>query len=231
MKCVSTILILFTLFFFRPIYTAQSKDIGRQLATNTVFVALDTETTGLSPTRDRIVEIALVKFQNGKITATNSWLINPGMPIPAPAERVHGISDEMVADKPSCAETLPKVNKFVGDAVLLAHNARFDIGFLKNEYKRSKTAPPGNICLDTLKLAGKWFPESKSHSLKNLITHLNIEPHKKFHRALADSLYLVYVMDQGIAGMGSDIKMADIIKLHGAPLAISKGQKRKNDRK
>lgn len=231
MKCVSTIFILFTLFFFGPICTAQSKDIGQQLATNTVFVAFDTETTGLSPTRDRIVEIALVKFINGKVTATNSWLINPGVPIPSTAERVHGISDEMVANKASCAETLPKVNKFLGNAVLLAHNARFDLSFLKNEYRRAGTVPPENICLDTLKLARKWFPESKSHSLKNLLKHLDIEMDKKNHRALVDSQFLVQVIDKGIARMGRDITIGKIMDLHGAPLAISKRQKRKNDRK
>ncbi len=222
---------LYACFSFCAVCPAQPEKLAQQLATNTTFVAFDTETTGLSATKDRIVEIALTKFKNGKITSTNSWLINPGMPIPKGAQRVHGISDEMVKEKPPCEEILPKISRFVGNAVLVAHNARFDLRFLENEYKRASLAPPENICMDTLKLSRKWFPESKSHSLKKLLEHLDVKPDKKFHRALADSQYIVNVMDKGISTMGRDITIDRILKLHGTPLVISKKKERKDGKK
>lgn len=192
------------------------------LATNAVFVALDTETTGFSSERDRIVEIGLVRFRNGDVLDTSSWLVNPGIEIPWYAKKVHGISDSMVADKPGCAAILPEVTRFIADAPLLAHNARFDLRFLESEYLRAELSPPTNACFDTLKLARKWFPESRSHSLKNLLEHLEIPPENGFHRAMADAAYLVDVFTRGIICMGKDVTLEGLIKLHGPPLKMKR---------
>jgi DNA polymerase-3 subunit epsilon len=107
-----------------------------------VFTAFDIETTGLDPRQDRIVEFGAVKFDNRGPICRYSTLINPGIPMPPEAGRVNGITDEMLAGKPSLETVFPDFLRLVYDTVIIAHNAPFDIGFvhenLKNFYEAGK---------------------------------------------------------------------------------------------
>ncbi|AEJ19177.1 PolC-type DNA polymerase III [Gracilinema caldarium] len=95
-----------------------------------VFIAFDTETTGLEPKTDKIVEIGAVKFDRLGIIGRFSVLINPGIPMPAEAARVNGITDEMLRKQPPIEEVLPDFLRFIGKGILVAHNAPFDVSFI-----------------------------------------------------------------------------------------------------
>ena len=165
------------------------------------FVAFDTETTGLDAGYDRIVEIGAVKFKDGRILESKQWLINPGRRIPYWAEQVHGITTAMVRDAPEFPGVYPEFEDFVRGCVLLAHNARFDVGFLAGETRRNRLASPGLPVLDSLRLFRAWFPEAKSHSLEPLADHAGIEP-GRFHRAADDSTYVVLLFGLGLERLG-----------------------------
>src|SRR5262245_61987692 len=119
-----------------------------------LFVALDTETTGLSPVGDRVLEIAAAAFRaDGYVGGEFGCLVDPGIPIPPELTRIHGITDEMVAGRPSVEEVLPEFLRFVADSVLVAHNAPYDVAMLMlpliRMRGRSAHRPPNNLVLDT----------------------------------------------------------------------------------
>lgn len=101
-----------------------------------VCIAFDTETTGLDPKRDRIVEIGAVKFDERGIIARFSTLIYPGIPMPEEAGKVNGITDAMLAGKPTAVEVLPDFLRFIEGGILVAHNAPFDVSFIQGELER-----------------------------------------------------------------------------------------------
>jgi len=158
--------------------------------TNSTFIAFDTETTGLSRRSDRIVELAAVRFNMHRVLARKRWLLNPGIPIPRFATRVHGITDTMVADKPSFKDIYPAFTNFISDAVLLAHNASFDKAVLSAEAARNGFEPLQNIVVDTLRLSRKFYPKLTSHRLETLVTELKLKRGGAFHRADADAEYV-----------------------------------------
>jgi len=164
------------------------------------FVAFDVETTGFNREADRIVEIGSVKFRDGYVVESKAWLVNPGMNIPIDVQAVHGITDTMVADAPDFGTVFAEFTEFVGDAVLLAHNAAFDVRFLQAEMERNSVKPVTNPVLDTLKISRKFYPELASHSLDNLARTFNF-PTSERHRSLPDAmhvkdLFLVLIRDQ-----------------------------------
>ncbi|QHI70768.1 3'-5' exonuclease [Tichowtungia aerotolerans] len=169
-----------------------------RLVTNTVFVAFDMETTGFNSENDRLVEIGAVKFRgDGSVLSSASWLVNPQRDIPFYATEVHGILTEMVTTAPVFSEVWPQFEAFCGDAVLLAHNAAFDVGFLLAELERAGMNAPSMPIADTLALFRKWFPHEKSCSLGKLTTSLGV-PGETYHRAEADSFHIVNVFRIGI---------------------------------
>src|SRR5258706_14884604 len=97
------------------------------------FVALDLETTGLDVDRDTILEIGAVKFKGNRVDDEYSTLVNPGRPISAFISQLTGITDAMVAGKPFVRQVLPGLDKFVGDAIIVGHNIKFDLGFLRQQ--------------------------------------------------------------------------------------------------
>ena len=168
------------------------------LVKETVFVAFDTETTGFSRDKDRLVEIGAVKFRgDGEVLATTNWLINPQREIPTYATKVHGITTEMAAQAPEFKEIWPEFEAFCGDAVLLAHNAPFDVGFLRAELKRAKIKAPALPVVDTLPLFRKWFPRALSHSLEPLSSYLGVSG-DTYHRADADAFHIVNIFNVGM---------------------------------
>lgn len=149
------------------------------------YVVFDIETTGLSPTNDRITEIGAVKIRDGIVIDEFNQLINPGLPIPDKIVNLTGITDEMVSDKPKIEEVLPEFDNFIKGSVLVAHNATFDIGFIRENYiKIGKTID--NPVLDTLELTRALFPHLKRHKLDIIAKHLNVDL-TNHHRAVDDA--------------------------------------------
>lgn len=162
-----------------------------------VFVAFDTETTGFGAQRNRVLELAAVKWRNGERLEHKQWLINPEMEIHPMARNVHGITSEMIKDKPLIADILPLFRAFSAHGILLAHNARFDVDFLAAELKRSEQEPLGVTVIDTLALFRAWFPEAPEHSLEGLVKYLRL-PAGQHHRALQDADYILLILEKAL---------------------------------
>ncbi len=154
---------------------------------DTVFTAFDFETTGLHSGSDRIVEFGAVKFRGAEVLGTFGTLVNPGIPIPEDSVKITGISSEMVADKPAVEDVLDEFLAFVGDSILVAHNASFDMGFLRAALAGSGRPDVSNLLIDTQQLAKRAFPGQKSYSLQNLAAFLKF-PLNNAHRAVDDSI-------------------------------------------
>ncbi|WP_352417849.1 PolC-type DNA polymerase III [Proteiniborus sp.] len=152
---------------------------------DTEYVVFDIETTGFSSKNDKITEIGAVKIINGQIVDRFSQLINPNVRIPERIVELTGITDELVADKPSIEEALPNFIKFIGTSVLVAHNASFDTGFIRENCHRIGLEL-SNSTLDTLQLSRELLPNLKSHKLNILSKHLNVSL-ENHHRAVDDS--------------------------------------------
>jgi DNA polymerase-3 subunit epsilon len=152
------------------------------------YVFFDVETTGLYPLAgDRILEIALIKTVKGTITDTFEIMFNPGKPIPEEATMTNNITDEMVSDCPPFSiEIVQKIQDFIGDSILVAHNAAFDLGFLSVEMGRLGVTFDGWRAIDTLKIAQSIFTGQRNR-LENLIRRYNIQFDGTLHRALADT--------------------------------------------
>lgn len=168
------------------------------LVKDTVFVSFDTETTGFSPKKDRLVEIGAVKFRgDGEVLAVTNWLVNPQREVPYYATKVHGITTEMAAAAPLFVEIWPEFEAFCDDTVLLAHNAPFDVGFLRAELERVELDGPALPVLDTLPVFRKWFPHALSHSLGKLSIYLGVDG-DVYHRAEADSFHVINIFNVGM---------------------------------
>lgn len=173
-------------------------------------IILDTETTGLDPKNgDRIVEIAAIELFNGSVSTNNFHrYINPERDIPDSAFRVHGISDEMVADKPKFADIVADFLLFIGDDSIVAHNADFDLRFLNSELERIGRAPLSNErVIDTLALARKKHPGS-SNSLDALCARYGVDrSHRVKHGALIDAEILAEVYIELTGGRQTSLSL------------------------
>jgi DNA polymerase-3 subunit epsilon len=150
-------------------------------------MAFDLETTGLIPGHDRIVEIGAVAFSPaGGVEAEFAELVDPGIPIPHAASHVSGITDDMVRGRSTVAGTLPAFLAFLGDAVPVAHNAAFDVGFLAADAARLGLAAPSTPVIDTRALARAVFPHRRSYALDALCRELGLDV-RFAHRGLADA--------------------------------------------
>ncbi len=167
----------------------------------------DTETTGVRPDKDRIIEIAAFDpIQN----RTFSSLIKPDCPIPPEASAIHKITDEMVKDAPTFAEVGKLFIEFCSeDVVLIAHNNdSFDKPFLECEYKRNEVALPNWPYIDSLKFSRKYRPDLPRHSLQHLREYHGIKANNA-HRALDD----VIILHQIFSLMIDDLTMETILGL------------------
>lgn len=145
---------------------------------------LDLETTGATPLRDRITEIALVRFDNGIETARWQTLVNPEQPIPPFIVQLTGIENEMVANAPTFSQVADTLLAFLEGTVLSAHNVRFDHGFIKAEFKRIGITLRQKV-LCTVKLSRLLYPQFKSHGLDAIMQRHNITTVAR-HRAMGD---------------------------------------------
>lgn len=151
------------------------------------FVAFDFETTGLYPASDRIVELGAARFLGDEVLASFEELSNPGIPINPDAAKVSGISDDDVRHAPPVAVQIALFREFLGEAVLVAHNAPFDMGFLRAAVGAAGLPEVSNLVIDTQQLAIKAFPRRRSYGLQNLAVELGLPPNRA-HRALDDAI-------------------------------------------
>jgi DNA polymerase-3 subunit epsilon len=169
-----------------------------------VFVVVDLETTGGSPASCEITEIGAVKVRGGERLGEFQTLVNPGVPIPPFISVLTGISDAMVGGAPRLGTALPAFLEFAGDAVLVAHNAPFDISFLKAACAATGREWPGNRVLDTARLARQVVtrdeaPNCKLASLARLFRATTTPD----HRALSDARATVDVLHGMIERLGN----------------------------
>ncbi|XEC97145.1 PolC-type DNA polymerase III [Paenibacillus tarimensis] len=174
-----------------------------------VYVVFDIETTGLSIINNKIIELAGVKMKEGKEIDRFSTFINPHEKIPYHIQQLTSISDDMVADAPELAPKLREFVEFIGDSVLVAHNARFDMGFIQAACKSIGLPELTNPVLDTLELARFIHPAMKNHRLNTLADKykISLENH---HRAIDDSLALGGIL----FGLIQDAAARNITGLH-----------------
>ncbi|MDN4482156.1 DEDD exonuclease domain-containing protein [Demequina lignilytica] len=162
-------------------------DVGEPLS-QTTFVVVDLETTGTSPQTARITEIGAVKTRGGELVGEFQTLVDPGLPIPPMIVALTGITDAMVVAAPRIEQVLPSFLEFLGDGVLVAHNAPFDVGFLKAACRAHGYAWPGSQVVDTVTLARRATTkeEAPNKKLSTLarVFGTAVEPN---HRALEDA--------------------------------------------
>ena len=149
------------------------------------YVVFDLETTGFSSAKDKIIEIGAVKVENGEITDKYSTFVNPKIPIPFRITQLTSITDEMVMESPEIETILPQFLKFVGDAVLVAHNASFDVSFIE-ENCRQQGIEPDFTSVDTVGLARVLLPTLSKFKLNVVAKALNISQ-EHHHRAVDDA--------------------------------------------
>ncbi len=149
------------------------------------FIVFDLETTGFSPIKDKIIEIGAVKVEKGKITERFSTFVNPQIPIPFKITQLTSITDAMVLDAPPIEEVLPRFLEFVGDGVLVAHNASFDVSFIEQNC-RYEDIQPDFTSVDTVAMARVLLPTLSRFKLNIVAKALNISL-ENHHRAVDDA--------------------------------------------
>jgi DNA polymerase-3 subunit epsilon len=170
------------------------------------YVVFDTETTGLRPSEgDELVSIAAVRIVNGRLLTGETFerLLNPGRPIPASAARIHGITDDMVREKPPARIVLPQFKKFVGDGVLVAFNAAFDMRFLELKEKEAGVRFD-NPVLDALLLAIHASGDDQDASLSAMAARLGVAVTGR-HTALGDAMVTAAIW----------VKLLDLLEARG----------------
>ncbi len=183
--------------FSRPEYydfdlfqmSEEGSALDDRLLSELTYTVFDTETTGLNPAGgDAIIQLGAARIVNGKLLRQECFeqLVNPGRPIPAASIPIHGISEDMVVDKPRIGEVLPVFHAFAQDTVLVAHNAAFDMRFLQLQEEATGIAFHQPV-LDTLLLSAVVHPHQDSHRLEAIAERFNVTVLGR-HTALGDAL-------------------------------------------
>ncbi len=155
------------------------------LLEDATFIVFDVETTGLSATYDKIIELAAVKMYQGNVIEKFERFVNPHHALSATTIELTGITDDMVQNAPEIEQVIQDFFEFIGDSILVAHNASFDMGFLYEGYRRTGIDFFSHPVIDTLELARFLHPELKTHRLGSLAKRFNIEL-TQAHRAIFD---------------------------------------------
>lgn len=161
------------------------------------FIVIDFETTGRDPESDRVIEIGLVAFEKGRVAQKESWLVNPGIPVPEEARAVHGITDEELEGASDFAQAMPQLLEMLQGRLPVAYNAGFDRGFLHAELERAAPTgmTPGDLppaarddvtWIDPLVWAREILKDLQSRKLGDVAKHLSI-PLERAHRAAGDA--------------------------------------------
>ena len=178
-------------------------------------IVLDTETTGLSPDNgDRVVEIGCVDLINHVPTSnTFQVYLNPEKQMDPGAEKVHGLTNEFLVDKPKFIDVADDFLSFIGSSTLVAHNADFDVGFLNSELSRAKKEKiKTNRVVDTLKIARTKYPGARN-SLDALCKRFSIDnSNRELHGALLDSELLAEVYLELVGGKEPNLELSSITR-------------------
>ncbi len=175
------------------------------------FAIVDIETTGGRASRDRVTEIGIVLHDGEQILETYESLINPNTYIPAGIVQLTGITQEMVQDAPQFHEVARRIVEMTDGAVFVAHNVRFDYGFLREEFRRlGYTYSRKQLC--TVRMSRKTFPGLPSYSLENLIRHFGIKTDAR-HRALADAMATTELLEMILAAKDSEQTMRTMVNM------------------
>ncbi|MEA4815843.1 MAG: PolC-type DNA polymerase III [Lachnospiraceae bacterium] len=159
---------------------------ARNQSIKDTYIVFDIETTGLTAGYDKITEIGAVKIKDKEIIDSYSTFINPGIPLPKEIIKLTGITDDMLADAPDISAELPRFIDFIGDGVLVAHNAAFDTGFIKQEMKALNLGELKNTIVDTLEISRAMLPDLPKHRLNFVAEALGVSL-KGHHRAVNDA--------------------------------------------
>lgn len=173
------------------------------------YVVFDIETTGLSVTHNKIIELAGIKMVNGQEIGRFETFVNPHEPIPYHIQQLTNITDDMVKDAPELEPKLKEFITFIGDAVLVAHNARFDMGFMQEACRQHGLPPLTNPALDTLELSRFLHPSMKNHRLNTLATLYKVAL-DNHHRAIDDTIALGGIL----AGLLKEALSRGVTELH-----------------
>ena len=187
------------------------------------FIVFDIETTGLSSQNDRITEIGAVKVKGGEVLDRFNMLVNPEIPIPAKITELTGITDEMVANEPTIDKVLPEFLDFIGDRLLIAHNANFDTSFIRRAAERLKL-PFKNPYLDTVAMSRYVNQDQSKHTLDSLAKYFKLGDFNH-HRASDDAemLSLIFykmidkLKDEGIDNIAL---MSEVMSTRADPLKL-----------
>jgi DNA polymerase-3 subunit epsilon len=179
-------------------------DLGTPLS-DVTFVVIDLETTGGSPTNNRITEVGAVKVRGGECLGTLQTFINPGCAIPPSITVLTGITEAMVIPAPPIEQVLPTLLEFIGNAVVVGHNVRFDTGFVDAALQRTGRPRLGNRRVDTCNLARRLVRDEVPNCKLGTLAHRFGLAHQPSHRALDDALAtadLLHVLLERAAGLG-----------------------------
>jgi len=187
-------------------------EYSRDQSLDGTYVVFDIETTGFSPTKNKIIEIGAVKVVNGAIVDHFNEFVNPDVPIPFEIERLTGINDSMVIDAPKIDVILPKFLEFVGDAALVAHNASFDVSFIKHN-AGVLNLPFRPTVLDTVTLARVLLPNLNRYKLDTVAKALNVSL-ENHHRAVDDAEATAHIFVKFIEMLKTQYDMTHLDQLN-----------------
>ncbi|MGN0408533.1 MAG: PolC-type DNA polymerase III [Bacteroides sp.] len=194
----------------RPVLRSRNQGLDEK------YVVFDIETTGFSAENDRIIEIGAVKIEDGEITGRFSTFVNPEVPIPFKIEKLTSINDAMVLPAPKIEEVLPDFLEFCKDCVVVAHNAEFDTGFIRNKAEK-QNLEFNNTVVDTLAIARFLLPNLHNFKLDTLTKHFNVSLNNH-HRAVDDAEATAGVFLKMCALLKErDINTLDELNEAGAP--------------
>ncbi len=157
---------------------------GKKLS-ETIFCALDLETTGTNAALHMIVEVGIIRFTADRIIESYQTLVNPGVKIPEDVTALHGITDEMVRGAPPIYALLGEIRRLMEDALLVIHNPGFDLSFLGWAFLKGGLPAPEMNAVDTVRLARRAWPNLANHRLETICGHLRLDMTP--HRAIPDA--------------------------------------------
>ena len=171
------------------------------------LVVFDFETTGLNSAKDRIIEIGALRVEAGRPTAEFSTLIQPEMPLPETVVRITGITDEMLVGQPLIEDKWREFLDFIEGAILVAHNAEFDMAFLRNASQRLGYQVQWP-CFCTLKMARQLLPDLESKNLDTLAEHYGLQFEAR-HRSIGDCKVTSAVLQSFLNHEGRELQLWD----------------------
>lgn len=185
---------------------------------------VDLETTGMTATGDRITEIGIVLVDNGAVTEEWQSLVNPQCTIPVPIQALTGITDNMVAKAPTFAKLAQEILPRLEGRIFVAHNARFDYGFIKNSFRREEILFTADV-LCTVRLSRRLYPEYAAHNLDAIISRHKLDASDR-HRALGDARITWEALQAMCRGNAADTVTAAIkalLKMPSLPPQLTPG--------